>query len=105
MPETILTVAAARTLPIPEGRRSAEILRKADVEIRFYAPQGHDPQTPHDQDEFYVVAAGTGKFRVDGRVTPFGPGDLLFAAAHAEHRFEDFSDDFAVWVLFYGPRK
>jgi hypothetical protein len=34
---------------------------------------------------------------------PFGPGDVLFAAAHVEHRFEGFSDDFATWVVFYGP--
>jgi quercetin dioxygenase-like cupin family protein len=34
-----------------------------------------------------------------------GPGDLLFAAAHAPHGFEAISDDFTVWVLFYGPQK
>jgi hypothetical protein len=38
-------------------------------------------------------------------LTAIGTGDLLFAAAHAPHGFEDFSDDFAVWVVFYGPRK
>ncbi len=105
MPKTIVTLAAAHKLPLPEGRRSAELFRQADVEIRFYAPKGHDPQTPHDQDEFYFVASGHGKFRVNDTVTSFAPGDLLFVAAHDEHRFEDFSDDFAVWVLFYGPRK
>lgn len=34
---------------------------------------------------------------------PFGPGDFLFAAAGEIHRFEDFTPDLAVWVLFYGP--
>ena len=34
---------------------------------------------------------------------PFGPGDCLFAAAGEVHRFEQFSDDLAVWVFFYGP--
>lgn len=34
-----------------------------------------------------------------------GPGALLHVAAHEAHRFEDFSDDFAVWVVFYGPVK
>jgi mannose-6-phosphate isomerase-like protein (cupin superfamily) len=33
----------------------------------------------------------------------FGAHDVLFAAAGVEHRFENFSDDFAVWVFFYGP--
>jgi quercetin dioxygenase-like cupin family protein len=31
------------------------------------------------------------------------PGDFLFVAAGVEHRFEGFTDDFTVWVLFYGP--
>jgi len=38
-------------------------------------------------------------------LTPCKTGDLLFAAAHATHRFEDFSYDFAAWVIFYGPQK
>jgi hypothetical protein len=33
----------------------------------------------------------------------FGSGDMLFVPARMEHRFEDFSDDFATWVMFYGP--
>ena len=103
--DDIVTLATARRLNLPEGRRSAEILRQGEVEFRFYAPVGRDDQTPHDQDELYVVAAGRGKFRAGDTLTPFGPGDLLFAAAHEVHRFEDFTEDLALWVLFYGPRK
>jgi mannose-6-phosphate isomerase-like protein (cupin superfamily) len=100
-----LSLAAALALPLPDGRRSAEALRDGDLEVRLYAPKGHDPQTPHDRDELYIVAAGRGAYRVEDMVTAFGPGDLLFAAAHATHRFEDFSADFAAWVVFYGPTK
>jgi mannose-6-phosphate isomerase-like protein (cupin superfamily) len=100
-----LSLAAALALPLPAGRRSAEVLRDGDLEVRLYAPKGHDPQTPHDRDELYIVAAGSGAFRADDTVTAFGPGDVLFAAAHATHRFEDFSGDFAAWVIFYGPTK
>jgi hypothetical protein len=38
----------------------------------------------------------------DGRRDPFESGDLLFVAAGIDHWFEDFSDDLAVWVIFYG---
>ena len=100
-----LSAAAARALKLPEGRLSAEILRDGDLEIRFYAPPNPDPQTPHDRDELYIIATGTGSFRVEERVTRVAPGDLLYTAAHERHRFEDFSDDFAVWVVFYGPVK
>jgi mannose-6-phosphate isomerase-like protein (cupin superfamily) len=33
----------------------------------------------------------------------FAVGDALFVAAGVEHRFENFSDDLAAWVAFYGP--
>jgi hypothetical protein len=100
-----LSLAAALALPLPEGRRSAEVFVDGDLEIRFYAPKGHDPQPPHNRDEIYIVAAGRGKFRVGARVDPISPGALLYVAAHEAHRFEDFSDDFPVWVVFYGPVK
>ena len=100
-----LSLADALKLPLPQGRRSAEVLVDGDFELRLYAPKGHDPQTPHDRDEIYVVAAGRGKARVGERVDPIATGSVVFVAAHEVHRFEDFSDDFAVWVVFYGPVK
>ena len=63
------------------------------------------PQIPHQRDELYFVAAGTGRYRVEDEVTAVGPGDVLFCAAHVAHGFEDISADFSVWVLFYGPQK
>ena len=30
---------------------------------------------------------------------------MCFAAAHAEHGFENFTEDFAIWIIFYGPVK
>jgi mannose-6-phosphate isomerase-like protein (cupin superfamily) len=39
----------------------------------------------------------------DGVRRPVEPGEVLFVPAGIEHRFEDFSDDFATWVFFYGP--
>ena len=58
-----LSLAAALALPLPAGRRSSEVFVDGDFEIRLYAPKGHDPQTPHDRDELYIVATGTGAFR------------------------------------------
>jgi len=31
-----------------------------------------------------------------------GPGDMMFAAAHTPHGYDQFSEDFSVWVVFYG---
>ncbi|MGH8705181.1 MAG: cupin domain-containing protein [Burkholderiales bacterium] len=89
---------------IPEGRRSALILEHGSLEVRYYAPRRSDPQTPHDRDEVYIVASGRGTLVRGGERVAFGPHDMLFVPAGMEHRFEDFSEDFAAWVLFYGPK-
>ncbi len=71
--------------------------------MEIYAPRGSDPQQPHTRDEIYFVAAGRGEYVCGETRTAFSPTDLLFAAAGEVHRFENFSDDLVVWVLFYGP--
>ena len=93
----------AGATPLEPGRLSALMLRHGSMELRWYAPPGQDPQTPHDKDEVYVVVSGSGWFRRGDERVAFKPGDALFVAAHVQHRFEDFSDDFATWVIFYGP--
>lgn len=89
-----------RTLPVPY----VELFRRGDFSIELYSPRGVDTQTPHDQDEVYIVSGGTGMFRRGSEVVEFGAGDLLFVAARVEHRFEKFSADFRTWVIFFGPR-
>jgi len=61
-------------------------------------------QTPHEQDEVYIVVQGRGVLFHDGKRDRFESGDFLFVAAATEHRFEDFSDDLLVWRVFYGPK-
>lgn len=97
-----LTDALAR-LPAQGGVRFVEMFRHGTLVLELYAPHGHDPQQPHARDEVYVVVEGRGTFACGGERTPFARGDALFAPAGLAHRFEDFSDDFAVWVMFYGP--
>jgi len=97
------SAAAAALIPPERGQRSTRIFGHGTLELRWYAPRGQDTQTPHDRDEVYAVVSGHGTFLCNGVRAPFGPGDLLFAPAGAEHRFEAFSDDLAVWVIFYGP--
>ena len=94
---------ALRRLPGPNGERSAPLFEHGTLLVKVYAPRGHDPQTPHARDEIYVVMQGTGVFFNGDTRRSFVPGDFLFAPAGSEHRFEDFSDDFAVWVMYFGP--
>ena len=98
-----VTLAEAMATPIPAGRRSAPVLSHGSMLVALYAPRGKDEQTPHTQDELYLVARGSGWFVTGDARHPFGAGDVLFVPAGVVHRFEQFSDDFAVWVVFYGP--
>ena len=73
------------------------------MSVEIYKPRHTDKQTPHLQDEIYVIISGSGEFSNAGVSPPFSPGDILFVPAGVEHRFENFTDDFAAWVIFYGP--
>jgi mannose-6-phosphate isomerase-like protein (cupin superfamily) len=104
MLEHRLTVLdALARLPGPDGERYVELFQHGTLSVELYAPRGRDPQDPHTRDEVYVVVQGSGQFRNGDVRHPFGPGDLLFVPAGVVHRFESFSDDLAVWVIFYGP--
>jgi len=81
----------------------AVLLENGSMELGYYKPIGSDEQTPHDQDEIYIVQTGHGTFLCGDESTQFEPGDALFVAAGVDHRFVNFSDDFAAWVIFYGP--
>jgi len=99
-----VTVGDAMTkLPRPGGERWATVLEHGTLDVEIYAPRGHDPQKPHTRDEVYFVVQGRGEFRNGSELDRFTPGDVLFVPAHEEHRFESFTDDLVVWVMFYGP--
>lgn len=89
--------------PPPEGNLAVPVFSHGSLVVELYTPEGSDPQSPHTRDEIYVVASGSGYF-VDGNERyPVEEGSFLFVPAGKEHRFEDFSPGFAVWVAFYGP--
>jgi mannose-6-phosphate isomerase-like protein (cupin superfamily) len=94
---------AQTAIPTRDGKLYAELFRHGSLTVEIYAPKGVDLQQPHTRDELYVVVSGQGWFSVEGRRFEFAPGDALFAAAGEVHRFEDFTDDLLVWVVFYGP--
>lgn len=86
----------------PEGVPFVKAFAHGTMSIELFAPRGEDLQTPHEQDEIYVVVSGSGEFvRNDKRIN-FTAGDVLFVPAGMPHRFENFSEDFTTWVIFYG---
>jgi mannose-6-phosphate isomerase-like protein (cupin superfamily) len=90
--------------PPPAGNLALPIFSHGSVTVELYSPKGEDLQKPHSQDELYFVARGTGSFYDGARQHSIQAGSFLFVPAGQVHRFEAFSSDFAVWVVFYGPQ-
>jgi mannose-6-phosphate isomerase-like protein (cupin superfamily) len=78
------------------------LLQHGTLQVEYFAPKGTDKQSPHKQDELYVITSGSSEFNRDGEIINCVAGDVLFVPAGMEHRFQNFSNDFATWVIFYG---
>ena len=103
---TALPQAASERYPL--GTPFVNALRHGSMRVELFAPAssglGRDIQQPHTQDELYVVQRGRSAFWLESERCEVQSGDVLFVPAGAEHRFENFSQDFATWVVFYGPK-
>jgi mannose-6-phosphate isomerase-like protein (cupin superfamily) len=64
---------------------------------------GVDDQSPHDEDEIYVVTAGKAVISCDSGSSPVGPGSVIFVPAGEGHRFVDIGEDLALLVFFAPP--
>ena len=106
MNSTIQIFALADALkkgPPPAGNLAVSIFSHGSLVVELYTPVGRDPQKPHTRDEVYFITRGTGFF-FDGKTRHIvTTGSVVFVPTGQVHRFEDFSADFAVWVIFYGP--
>lgn len=103
MMERLIPSAALKQLRDNNGVPFAEVFRHGSLQVEIYKPEGVDRQMPHTRDEVYVVISGSGHFVNGDTRQPFEAGEVLFVPAGVVHRFEDFTDDFATWVFFYGP--
>jgi len=82
-----------------------EFLRVSTMSAGVYRlPAGSvDPQSPHAEDEVYVVIEGRATLTADGERQAVGPGSVAYVAAGAVHRFEDISEELLAVVLFAPP--
>lgn len=95
------TEAEAR-IPGPAGERAVLVLKRGTLDVKLSIPLAPNRQTPHEQDEIYVIIRGRGFLVHEGKRDAFRAGDILFVAAGVDHHYEDFSDDLALWRVFYG---
>jgi mannose-6-phosphate isomerase-like protein (cupin superfamily) len=82
----------------------AEQLRTGDLSFGTYSlPAGSaDTQSPHDEDEIYVILSGRATFWTPTRTVPVAPGTAVFVPAREPHRFTDITEDLTT-LVFFGP--
>jgi mannose-6-phosphate isomerase-like protein (cupin superfamily) len=103
-PSVVLSLGNARgALSKATNTTFLELFRRGSLAVEIWKPEGVDTQQPHGQDELYFVVGGEGEFVHSAQRNRVQAGDVLFVAAQTPHRFENFSADFTVWVVFYGP--
>ena len=86
------------------GDRYHEFLSVPDLSGGLYVLDAGatDPQSPHTEDELYVVMAGRGRIVVDGEDRAVETGSVVFVGAGVPHRFVDITERLVILVAF-GP--
>jgi mannose-6-phosphate isomerase-like protein (cupin superfamily) len=87
------------------GQPYAELSRSDSMSIGVYVlgPGAVDRQSPHTEDEIYVVIRGKARLTIDGSVHVVGAGDTIFVPAGVAHRFHDIADELHLIVVFAPP--
>jgi mannose-6-phosphate isomerase-like protein (cupin superfamily) len=102
--QALARLPAAPTATYPQGAPFVTMMAGGTMFVEVFAPKGDDLQQPHTQDELYFIQRGKGELVVNGQRFDAEAGDAFFVAAGVAHRFENFSEDFVTWVVFYGKQ-
>ena len=86
------------------GRAYLEFLSVPDLSGGLYVLEAGamDTQSPHTEDELYVVMSGRGRVTVGDEARDVQPGTIVFVAAGEVHRFHDIAERLVLFVAF-GP--
>lgn len=100
----ILAPAGKYVDPQRSGSDYVEHLRRPDLSVGTLSlpAGGVDGQSPHDEDEVYVVTDGAAQFTAGDVTVAVAPGTTLFVPAGEPHRFHDITADLAA-LVFFGP--
>ena len=98
----MMDLVAARE---PTGEPYLEFLRRPSMSVGLYVlPVGtRDTQSPHTEDEVYVVLRGRSQFSAGEETRSVGPGDTIFVPAGMPHRFHDIIEELRLIVVFAPP--
>ena len=79
-----------------------EHLRNDSMSVGTYCipAGGVDDQTPHTEDEIYVVVGGRARIEGGGDGASLSLGSVVFVPAGEEHRFVEITEDLTALVFF-----
>jgi mannose-6-phosphate isomerase-like protein (cupin superfamily) len=99
-----IVAGAGLFAPVHGAPAYAEQLRTGDLSFGTYSlPAGSvDSQSPHTEDEIYVIVSGRATFWTPAKSVPVAPGSAVFVPAHEPHRFIDVTEDLTT-LVFFGP--
>ena len=100
--QVITLLEALSQVPDPQSRRFAEILKQGNLSVERFSPYAAAPRRPYTRDVAYMIVQGTGIFICGEKRANFETGDFLFTPAGMFHRFEQLSEDVAIWMISYG---
>ena len=101
-------IAEAGSYTPPEGTDANHWvvhLNSADLSLGTYSipAGGVDDQTPHTEDEIYVVQAGRATLVTTSGIQDVGPGSVIYVPAGEAHKFTEIGEDLALVVIFAPP--
>jgi len=101
----VRVIAAAGQFSAPDAGEDVhwvEQLRVPDLSVGTYSipAGGIDGQSPHTEDEIYVVTAGRAVLESGGERAHVAAGSVVYVPAGEVHRFTDVSEDLALLVIF-----
>jgi mannose-6-phosphate isomerase-like protein (cupin superfamily) len=104
----VRVIAEAGTYTPPEGGEPThwiDHLASDALSVGTYSVPagGLDDQTPHTEDEIYVVRSGRATLVTSSGTAEVGPGSVVFVPAMEAHRFTEILEDLAMVVIFAPP--
>jgi mannose-6-phosphate isomerase-like protein (cupin superfamily) len=101
-------IAQAGTYTPPDGTELNHWvvhMNSDDLTVGTYSipAGGLDDQTPHTEDEIYVVQAGRARLVTGSGSAEVGPGSVVFVPAAEAHQFTEIVEDLALLVIFAPP--
>ena len=87
------------------GRPYLEFVRSGSMSVGLYVLDAGatDGQSPHREDEIYVVLAGHARFTAGDESREVDRGDVIYVAAGVAHKFHDIVERLELIVVFAPP--